>query len=412
MRVLTRWLLIVTVIMLTAASAWQNAAANAAPSLILWIADEATKGYWEPSGDLWLYSDADGALRPLTTNAHLTFPVLSPDGTKIAAVAFDKLVLEEAKRIGEEPGFERPSNILVIDRATGAISLVAGQRPDATYRTTRPEAEANAYHVRSAPAWSPDGTRLVWTEVLIRGEVSPVPGDSAPPYLVVCEVQCEYPDVGPSNFPRQAGSSPLPVIWGEAGIAVLSYDFNYQASGRAASSRTVLTYDDSRSPSWRAFAVMTGPNNMIWVHVGERDYVSVSEYCMLGLRECTGLADYWALIDPDNGAVSPMPGVPELYSVTAPLGVSAANLNPADTIRWQLTWPNQQQTYLEPRQFGEDLPKPVIAIAPDGQQIAYADDKGQAFLMDGTRTIAIRAPRAVLGVFWSPMAWRVRYTAG
>jgi len=412
MRVLTRWLLIVVVIMLMVASARQSAAANAAPSLILWIADEATKGYWEPSGDLWLYSDADGALRPLTTNAHLTFPVLSPDGTKIAAVAFDKLVLEETKRVGEEPGSYGPSNILVIDRATGAISVVAGQRPDATYRILRSEAEANVYHIRSAPAWSPDGARLAWTEVFIRSEISMVAGDSAPPYLVVCEVQCEYPVVGPSNFPRQAFSVPLPVIWGEAGIAVLSHDFNYQASGRGASFQTVLTYSDSVSPRWRAFAVMNGPKNMIWVHVGKRDYVSVSEYCMAGFRDCECIGSYWALIDPASGAVSCMPGAPELYGVTAPQGVSAANLDPAKPVRWRITWSNQRQMILDSLPFPYDLPNPIIAIAPDGQQIAYADNKGQAFLMDGTRTVSIRAPRAVLGVFWSPMAWRVRYTAG
>jgi len=103
-----------------------------------------------------------------------------------------------------------------------------------------------------------------------------------------------------------------------------------------------------------------------------------------------------------------MPGVPELYSLTAPSGVSAALLDPAQEDHWRINWPSKAPIYLENMQWSSDLPLPIVAISPDGQAIAYVDAQGHAFINDGNQTISVSTSAKVLGVLWGKTAWRVR----
>jgi hypothetical protein len=146
--------------------------------------------------------------------------------------------------------------------------------------------------------------------------------------------------------------------------------------------------------------------------------VSVSEYCLATgdlTDPCNGGGDHWVMIDPTNGKLSLMSGVPELYSLTAPSGVSAALIdpNPSQENRWRITWSGKVPTYLENvNPAGLDgLPLPVIAISSNGQEIAYVDEQGHAFISDDKQNTAISAPEKVLGLIWGKTAWRVRANA-
>ena len=112
--------------------------------------------------DLWTWVSGDTALMPLTNNAYVRDVALSPDGTRLAALVLSPVTIDAVQRVGGFSGYW-PVDIVIIKISTGAITTVAPQPDDA--RLFAADGSPDNAWLRGLPAWSPDGTKLVWTEM-------------------------------------------------------------------------------------------------------------------------------------------------------------------------------------------------------------------------------------------------------
>jgi hypothetical protein len=107
----------------------------------------------EIDGDLYSYDIAINSATRLTEWGYNEGPIQSPDGRYIAYLSRPEEVVN-----GSEPypyAGVPPMNVWVLDRRTGDFTRAGGAE--------------NGLKFRGRPAWSPDGTRLVWTELDAEG---------------------------------------------------------------------------------------------------------------------------------------------------------------------------------------------------------------------------------------------------
>lgn len=105
------------------------------------------------AGDLWSWTSARGWTR-LTHRGHHGPPVLSPDGRRVAYASVAEEVVQ-ARRRGEGGNGWAPTNLWVLDPTTCQASRLTTQPPGKVWHEGL---------IRSAPAWSPDGEFLAWTQ--------------------------------------------------------------------------------------------------------------------------------------------------------------------------------------------------------------------------------------------------------
>lgn len=158
---------------------------------------------------LWRWTEADGFQEIATlpeaqryrfapmTSAYLVYQVLT-----------ERAAQDATQGVG---GGTLPTNLWLMDTATGETTLIAGQPADA--------ATSAAEIARGAPAWSPDGSRLAWTEGV---------DESA---LVVYDVAAGTSAVVREGIPSQTlTGTPADIKdWTQTGILFerVEYDENY-----------------------------------------------------------------------------------------------------------------------------------------------------------------------------------------
>ncbi len=109
---------------------------------------------------LWKW--ADDTLTPFTDQTHIWYAEMSPDGTQLAVQVLAPITIEAKNREGGYVATPGPTDIWIIDIATGQQTLVAEQPPDASYYAGEDVPDKAIF--RSSPTWSPDGTHLAWAE--------------------------------------------------------------------------------------------------------------------------------------------------------------------------------------------------------------------------------------------------------
>ena len=125
-------------------------------------------------GELWIWSgNAEEPLMPFApcraANENVLPPLhMSPNGNNLAYIAEPPLLAATPQDELGFGGIAVPADVVVCGAALGGQTrtVVATQPENASFLT---EGVPDRYSARSAPAWSPDGSQLAWTEIALSG---------------------------------------------------------------------------------------------------------------------------------------------------------------------------------------------------------------------------------------------------
>lgn len=373
-----RLLALVTAALLALAAAplLAQTTVNGAP-LVLWIA-----------GDLYTADPGTPALppRPITHMGVISGPALAPTGEWVAFKAAAEVGLNALERIhadGLIAAYDLPADIYLIDPRTGSTALVATQPDGASLFT---DGVADHAIVRSAPAWSPDGTRLAWLEF-------PFGGSEA--RLMQFDLAQRLTAATAITAPVVEGRAPA-VIWGAGGIALnlgLSasgdQEFRLITPGGAALSTALLR------PTFNETVLIEA-----WVQDGERS--------LFGVLLSSG---WWTLFDPATGAALPAGRSPEMIALRAP----------GSSLALRFSFSSDMGLYWEGR---DPLPSDDAApafpsdpsrttLSPDGRAIAflgYPNYTSAALWANGSINAISETGGDGLqvgAIMWGPAGWRL-----
>jgi hypothetical protein len=350
------------------------------------------------NGDLWAWN-GDPAAPPtsLTTWGYNDPGIVSPNGSRIAYNSLATIVVNALVQSGGQGGGALPSNIWVIDFSGNGIRI-AEQPEGASFRA---EGVADFGIVRSSPAWSPDESRLVWSE-----QTFPNPADS----LAVYDFTSGSTRTIVANLPPSAGvSAPKDVAWGRTGIVM--HDVQMGGDGSMIDLFTVYTPEGATISSFQVGG--SGRFMVFWALMEDNG------------REVLGVLfndAVWELFDLNSGASQVATGIPEMYAPLNPAGSQALSpiINDVGGFSWRVLSPDGtilaeivSAPYFIPQRY---------ALSPDGQSVAYSDFlEGQNTFSEvvniwrgGTITVVPNAVQFPLigAMQWSPLAWRVRPGVG
>ncbi|NDJ76392.1 MAG: LysM peptidoglycan-binding domain-containing protein [Chloroflexi bacterium] len=324
-------------------------------------------------GDLWAWSANSADLTQITQSGYASRPLLAPDGSHIAYRQWASITLD-AIASGQDLRGLYPSDIRLWALDSGAIVTIAAQPDGARFMS---EDVDNAV-IRSAPAWSPDGTQLVWAELVLPAynlhQVQLVVYDLDSEETTVIMPQL---DLTPSGF----GQVALPALaWDTNGIAVLD-----TVDG------TVWIF---ASDGERVFVhTHQGPVRvMVWA----ADVAGAQG--ALALLDATGT---WTLLDPVAGTMLP---VLEPLALTGAEDAAVVRIEGVDGERlvWSVAGEIVDFT-------GEP---DALALEPGGESIAWVtgSEDGVVVWQDGDQVIIpnTAAPGDQPGgLAWGAGTWRV-----
>jgi hypothetical protein len=337
--------------------------------------------------DLWTWSSGDQALTPLTSSAYVREAVLSPDGTRLAATVLSPVTIDAVNRVGGFSGYW-PVDIVIVKIATGAIKTVAVQPDDA--RLFAADGSPDSVWLRGLPAWSPDATKLAWTEIHYPTS------DTSTSSLVIYDTASGTAQTVVSDLPLPAGAGPVPisVSWGTPGLAlwVPTYD---PATSTFPTDFLIYAPDGTRLSQTRV------PDDTAHV-VMDYGWVATPQGEQLGLLYANGT---WELVDPATGARQAPASAVELYSLTAP-DTSIAFRFTADPNASYGQDHNWEAVYPDGRTVSLAYHGPDLLISPDGSSFAYVDQNG-VLTIDGTTTSNVLSSALSPTGFWGPTGWRL-----
>ncbi len=355
------------------------------------------------NGNLWAWSEGSNDLRPLAQSRYISEMQLSPDGSKIAYLQTPDVAVQ-ALESGKSPDdTSLPTDIWLVDIASGQTVSIAAQPSDASFSTPNKPDKVIA---RSLPVWSPDGTKLAWTEYS---------DPAGTQQLMVDDLTTGQAQAIVTGLTQPYGiPAPLQVLgWTNTGIAVQEIAFTpdrpipeqlvllvYKPDGTSVSATPIPETDDRSVARYRLLTDQSQDNLALGYSTGE-----------------------WDLLDLANGQIQPAVTLPELYSPASP----ATSVNIISALK-----SGRQPTLLHVLDAqGNPLGDPIdlgssdeaTAISPDGQTLAFkhADlvtGVNDAFLtvwqggqIVGKTPPALQDQPFIISSFvWGPTAWRLSQT--
>ncbi len=347
-------------------------------------------------GDLWAWQPGE-APEQLTTWGYNSGPVLSPDGRTIAyrSVASEAVREIEGAVEGITYAGDAPANIYLMDVATRDFERIAQQ---------------SALRIwRSSPVWSPDSTRLAWTEM--RGELQP-----SVDVVMYDTRDGSTRSVATLEMGFQDGGLVMPFLqWSERGIARLVYTFSGRTPGDDAQNEPNLYWDivnpDVGSVSRFEVGGLSDPNRFVltwfWAeHQGQDQIVyadrSNTWYVLnvqTGARE--SLANPPLLVRADGDASTAL--IPGLLDPQSSPSVAWDYRSAGNTTRLPF------QTYTLGSGLGLD---PVLS--EDGRSVAWSDFGTVQVWQSGSQSVQtiLESPQmgrpvnlGPMSLVWSPMRW-------
>lgn len=323
--------------------------------------------------------------------------VLSPDGTAIAYNLQPALVTQALERVGGVGGGELPTDIVVCDLVTGTQTRVAGQPEDLSFFEEGVPPHVNMHGL---PAWSPDSTKLAWSEFGYPSDVNPYNM-----LMMYDRTSGETTLLEPFLPIRSGVPSNAPVEWGVLGILVNGDLFN-EAAQTYTSQMYVYNEFGTRIATFDlppdSFA-----DDYLWVEFAPETYTFM-------VQAYGGGAYGWYEANLAGGTLEPTDAVPVLYSAAAPEGYAFAStpLNDTADNLW-ITLPLRED--VPPLQLEYNQ---TPALAPDGAAFIYQEDLNIFLWRDGVQTnlanmiMGAADPDGRDSVVWSPTAWRMETLVG
>lgn len=293
--------------------------------------DEARKLWANFNGDLWEWNRVTGRFLRRTQSRLIANTALSPDGTRIAYTRRAQQA-QGLRPPVDAPQSALPSDIYLFDTATYRQSVLTPQPDDFSYyRPNRP----NRFAVRGAPAWSPDGNMLAWTEVVAEG-------DSVVFQLAIYDFTAKTQVVSAVIDEAYDVIGAVPVEWGMGGIALIH-------SEREGNPGEAVQYVLAFTPDGKALLrEKLNASRILWITDGDEEYLFVE----VAEKMADGQEVFKSFLAQPGAALAPFEGFLEVYSPVAPDGVAYF---PGEVVR-----------------LTRDLIR-RFTIAPDGQQYAATE---------------------------------------
>ncbi len=296
--------------------------------LILWI-----------RGDLYRVDAASASPSAVTSNGTISGPARSPDGAQVVYKEAAPVGLDALNRVQAEgviADFDLPGDIYLLDIASGESSLLAGQPADASLLV---EGVPDRATVRSTPVWSPDGTRIAWTEFAM---------PDGKPAIVAYDLAAGTLTTLAADIPAQPvqGAAP-PLRWGDTGFAI-----NTSTDNTSEQDFLIFSSDGTLLSSPRLAPVENDPAvDFVWV---ERDGGA-----LLGvLYQSSG----WILIDPATGVAQAASELPRLTTAAPDSRSLRFGVDAERGFFWEIV--------------GETTAAPgapsQVTLSPSGRQIAFS----------------------------------------
>ncbi|MEP7286882.1 MAG: hypothetical protein ABI947_14085 [Chloroflexota bacterium] len=343
------------------------------------------------NGDLWTWTGTQPQLIQRTNWGYNQSPVISPNGKMVAYKSAAQIGVDVIKKSGSV-GREIPSNLWLMDTATGDTVRIADQPPDAAFSTSN---HADKFIMRSLPTWSEDSKFLAWSQLATDNSTNMM----CQPQLIIYNIEKKIDTVIIPTLTFSQCNLPVPpqVQWSESGIAVWSKTVTADGKGGA----DALLIFDSEGNLLSTITV-DGLYEFAWMKDGDKEYIGA---LVKGPSNQPLDQTQWLLIDPLSGRLFGMPGTPELYSLSSPGGISLFIDSIGVAPEWEIARPNKSIDKLgnvdDVYAFTHTL-----AISPDGQSIAYVQ-QGAAYVYSDGKATKI-APSDVSALAWGATGWRVR----
>lgn len=357
--------------------------------IILWL-----------NGDLWAYRAGAAELEQLTDFGTVENPVISPDATRIAFTAFSPLTKDAIAQSGGFGGGVAPNDVWLLTIASGRLTKITEQRADAAFS---PETGFVNARARSKPAWSPNGTGLVWGEIRYPTDLLTIvrydfhTGER----LMIVE-----------QLPEQHGVPvPLEVSWGKHGLLVWSITWDSEQSREAHQALVYTTAGVLENSLTLYTPGDVFPVAVDWIAYRGDEYIGVLDNNQFK----------WWLFDSSTGSRlegsypvewhSPLNAERSLR-VTGPY-----NRDRSYEYKWIISEPSDD--FDNGFAFVATWNRlALLSLSPDGRQVAYAPRlgghntlltmEGINYLLEVPHTFPNTQPQDYLqGVLWGPMARRV-----
>lgn len=302
----------------------------------------------------------------------------SADGSRFVMLAWPKIISQALELFGSLGDIPYGQNLWLCDTSNDTVSRILAQpNGDSEFAGELPTAESN----QGRPAWSPDGTKIAWTQLRFADNQQS---------LVILDVATATVTETVLDLPTAPFPAPPEAQWTETGIMLFATTLDEETFAYVES---LFIVDPATGAVSKSIQFYSGGETSDFIT--ERLFVQQENGLALALRYYEA---GWALMSLETGEQIPMIARPERFSAANPHSLRLAyDLNAQFSYDWEILGGASPMPLL-------GYPMQRMALSPDGNQVAYADATLHIYNADGTivdipNTDAF-ADDAIANIFW------------